>query len=103
VIAEALTVDIGEREVRQVEIVHPPNRRIGFVPALSLAGEDEFEAVALPVSSVHVARVVPPFGTEIGMFEVIARKVEMVSGQRLPIDGRHREEEDQKEFHSLTV
>ena len=50
VVAEALAIDIGQREVRQVQIVDAPHGRVGGVALVfALAEEDQFEAVAVTV------------------------------------------------------
>ena len=46
----------------------------------------------MAVGGVHIAGVIPPLGAEIGVLEVVARKLVVISGQRLPVDRRHREQ-----------
>ena len=100
VVAEALAIDIGQRQVRQVQIVDAPHGRVGGVAlVLALAEEDQFEAVAVTVTGVDVARVIPPLGAEIGVLEVVARKLVAVAGQRLTVRGRRGEQQQQRNLH----
>ena len=101
VIPEALAIDIGQRQVRQIQIVDAPDGRVGGVAlVLALAEEDQFEAVAVTVPGVDVARVIPPLGAEIGVLEVVARKLVAVAGQRLPVLRRRGEEQQQQNLHA---
>src|SRR5664280_2325661 len=100
VVAEAPAIDIGQRQVRQIQVVDAPDGRVGGVShALALAEEDQLEAVAVTVPRVHVAGVIPPFAAEIGVLEVVARKLVAVAGQRLPVLGRRGEKEQQQDLH----
>ena len=60
------------------------------VSPLALPEEHQFEAVAMAVGRVHVARVIPPLGAEIGMLEMVARELVAVAGKRLPVLGEPR-------------
>src|ERR1017187_4696644 len=100
VVAEALPVDIGQREVSQIQVVDAPDGGVGGVSlGIALAEEDQFEAVTVPVPGVDIARVIQPFGAEIGVFEVVARKLVHVAGERLPVLRRSGQEEEQQNLH----
>ncbi len=55
---------------------------VGVVP-LALAEEDQLEAEPFTRAVGHIAGVIPPFGAEVFMFEMIAGKLVLIAGQRL--------------------
>ncbi len=67
--------------MRQVQIVHPPYRRIVRLAVLALAEKDQLEAVAVAVAGAHVAGVIPPFGAELRVIEMVTRKLVVVARQ----------------------
>src|ERR1044072_8740033 len=95
---EMPAADIRERQVRQVHIVSAPGRAVvGWPAARALAEENQLEAEPIALNGPHVAGVVPPLGLEIGMFEMIARKLVAITGQRFTIGGvRGRQQTRQK-------
>ena len=61
---------------------------------MSLAEEDELETVAMSASGgLEIAGVIPPFGAEFGVVEVVARELKVVSRNGLPKVGKEGEEE----------
>ena len=78
---------IGQRQVSQVQVVDAPDGSVGGVAlAFALTEEDQFEAVAVTVPGMDVARVIlPPLRAEVGMLEVVARELVAVTGQSLPV------------------
>ena len=77
---------IGQRQVRQVQVVDAPDGSVGGVAlAFALTEEDQFEAVAVTVPGMDVARVIPPLRAEVGMLEVVARELVAVTEQSLPV------------------
>ncbi len=79
--------------MREVEVVDSPGGGVGgIVLVLTLAEEDEFEAVAMAVGGMEIAGVIPPFGAEIRVLEMIARELVMVAGERLAVGRVQRRE-----------
>ena len=81
-------VNIGHGQMRQVQIVDTPRGRIEIAvgrrrPLLALAEENQLKAVALAVLRLQVAGVIPPFGAEVRVIEMIARKPVAIPRQRL--------------------
>src|SRR6516165_1321006 len=99
-VAEALAIDVGERHMGEIEIVHTPNRRI-VILLLALAPPEERQLEAVPASlcTAQVAGVIPPFGAEVRVIEVIAGELVAITGEDLVIDGagRNRGERDHPE------
>lgn len=81
-VAETDSVDIGQRQVRQVQIVHAPcGGIVRGAAALPLPEEDQLESVAMSVARAEVPSVIPPLGAKVGVVELVARELIVVAGE----------------------
>ena len=64
--------------------------RVCLVREISQAEERELEAETMAVGRLEVPGVIPPFGAVVGMVEMIARELVMVSGLRRLVLRRQR-------------
>src|SRR5690348_8036556 len=56
VVAEPFARHIGERQVREVQIIDPPDRGVvACTAALCLAEEDQFESKTAAIGGAHIA------------------------------------------------
>ena len=74
----------------------------------ALAKEDEFEAIAVAAGGVDVAGVIPPLGPIVGVVEVIARELVVVTGDdfaelRVRGQGCHGGKECQRTEHLISL
>src|SRR6516162_2747435 len=70
--------------MRQVKIADIPYRRFRKLTAHALAEKSQLKPEVAPVSAGDVSGVVPPFRLVVGMIEIIARELEMVTRQGGP-------------------
>ncbi len=87
--------------MRQIEILHVPRGLVFVRVPFALAEKDQFETEPFAPLIRHIARVIPPFGAKIFVFEMIAGKLVTIAGERLAIreTGRyegHRHEHSQQ-------
>src|SRR6516162_1835780 len=68
--------------MRQVNVSGIPGRRFRGVTANALAEESELKPEVVPISAGDVPGVIPPFRLIIGVIEVVARKLVVVTRQR---------------------
>src|SRR6516164_438852 len=68
--------------MRQVNVSGIPGRRFRGVTANALAEESQLKPEVVPISAGDVPGVIPPFRLIIGVIEVVARKLVMVTRQR---------------------
>src|SRR5581483_5294139 len=98
-VEEAAGVEIGHRQMREVDIVDAPRRLIfrGFTSLLgSLAEEHQLEAVAMTIPSADVSGVIPPLGAELRVVEVIARKLVVITREGDPIVQQDGDQEQRR-------
>src|SRR5258707_2424593 len=81
---ELPAIEIAEREMRKIEVLHIPVRLRIFrgLAAESFAEKSQLKPKMPAFGGAHVAGVVPPFGLKVGMVEMVARKFIAISGQR---------------------
>ncbi len=72
-------IEIAQREMSEVEILHLPGRDLLGIAADGLPEESQFESKPPAVSRFQISGVVPPLGLKIRMIEMIARKFVPVS------------------------
>src|SRR5258706_4440581 len=72
-------IEIAQREMSEVEILHLPGRDLLGIAADGLPEESQFESKPPAVSRFQISGVVPPLGLKIRMIEMIARKFVLVS------------------------
>ena len=68
--------------MRKVDLADIPSALQRAVSLDAYAEEGQFKPEPTAPSIVEVARVVPPFDLELGMLEMVSRKLELVAGQR---------------------
>ena len=83
IVPEVFAIDIGERGMGQIQILHGPYRLVVAAPILALAEENELEAEPFTMRIRHITRVIPPLGAEVLMFKVIAGKLVTIAGDGL--------------------
>ena len=74
-------IQITQREMREVKILHLPGSNLSGIAADGLPEESQFEPKPPVVGPFQISGVVPPFGLKIRMIEMISRELVMVSRQ----------------------
>src|SRR6266852_617514 len=74
-------IEIAQREMREVEILHIPDANLPGIAADGLAEEGQFESEAVALGRFQISGVVPPLGLKVRMIEIIAREFVAISGQ----------------------
>src|SRR5579872_1280130 len=86
VIVKVLTVNIRQRQVRQIQIAYTPRGPVRRRPLpLALPEKNQLESKSLARRIAQVARVIPPLRAELRMLEMILRKRVAVPRRGLPI------------------
>src|SRR6266849_2442721 len=74
-------VHIAQGQMREVQVTHIPRAGWFDVAINALPEESQLKTDSTAVCRLDVARVVPPFGLEIRMIEMIPRKAIAITGQ----------------------
>ena len=72
IVPEVLAIDVSERGMGKIQILHGPDRLVVGAPILPLTEENQFESEPFTMRVRHITGVIPPFGAKVLMFEVIA-------------------------------
>src|ERR1700730_42790 len=95
-VVEAAPLEIAQRQMGEIQIPHVPAARSCRVAIDTLAKECQLESEAMPVGGFEVAGVVPPFGLEVGMIEMIAGKFVVITGQSGSVLRSHLRQDHQE-------
>ena len=96
---ERSSIEIAQGQMREIKIADVPQRCVRRITIECLTEKCELEAKTMAIGGPYVAGVVPPFGLEIGMAEVIARKFIAIAGQGQAkfLTGGWQEQEQEQE------
>src|SRR5713226_7332055 len=89
-------IEIAQREMCEVEILHIPGAGLCGIAADGLAEEGQFESEPVALGRFQISGVVPPLGLKVRMIEIVARRFVAVSWQGSVVLRRERLQEKQR-------
>src|ERR1700693_3057222 len=91
-VVKLATVQIAQRQMREIDIFHVPGRCFCEIAAYGLPEKCQFESEVAPIVRFQISRVVPPLRLKFRVIEVVTREFIVVTRQGRAILRRRRME-----------
>jgi len=80
-VKKSFAVEIAHSEVREVQIANVPRGSFRRITSYAGAKKGQLESELAAIRGLQIPRVIPPFGSKIGMVEEVSREFVMVAWQ----------------------